>query len=264
MTQLDPNSPLMTVVGLGALKGVHERKGKTGGVIAAVFFMVAGIALAIGGIAWGLYEVYTFGSSRWDDASPAIILGGGIGGVMFLGGAWSLFNSLRTWKLAVGLYDQGLGVVGNGGVQQVRWDQVTETYQQVTRHYTNGVYTGTTHRYTIVVDGKKTVFDDKLKGVEDLGNAIQNGVSNALFPRFAAAINNGQRVNFGPLGLDREHLYSGNKSLLWSEIKGVKLDRGNISIKKEGGWFSWASVTVPQVPNFFVFYALLRNFTKIE
>ena len=85
-----------------------------------------------------------------------------------------------------------------------------------------------------------------------------------LFPRYATAINNGQRVNFGPLGLDREHLYSGNKSLLWSEIKGVKLDRGNISVKKEGGWFSWASVTVPQVPNFFVFYALLRNFTKIE
>lgn len=264
MTQLDPNHPLMTVVGLGSLKGVHERKSKIPGLIAALFFMFIGIVAAIAGIGWGLYEVYTFGSSRWDDAWPAILLGGGLGGLVFLLSAWSVFNTLRSWKLAVGLYEQGIGVVGNSGVQQVRWDQVTETYQQVTRHYTNGVYTGTTHRYTIVVDGKKTVFDDKLKGIEDLGNAIQNGVSNVLFPRYATAINNGQRVNFGPLGLDREHLYSGNKSLLWSEIKGVKLDRGNISIKKEGGWFSWASVTVPQVPNFFVFYALLRNFTKIE
>ena len=264
MTQLDPNHPLMTVVGLGTLKSLHDRKNRMVGLIAAIVFAFVGLAIAVAGTVWGLYDVYTFGSSRWDDSWPAIFFGLLIGGIIFVACAWSIFNTLRTWKLAVGRYDNGLGVVGNSGVQQVRWDQISEIYQQVTRHYTNGVYTGTTHRYTIIVDGKKQVFDDKLKGVEDLGNAIQEGVTNVLFPRYATAINNGQRVNFGPLGLDKQNIYSGNKSLPWAEIKAVKIQRGTISIKKEGGWFNWSAVTVPQVPNFWIFYSLIRNFTKVE
>lgn len=264
MNNLEPTHPLQNVTGLGSMKTLHERKGRVMGLVAALFFLFVGLVLIIAGVGWGLYQVMQFGSSRWDDALPAIALGAILGGLIAAASAWSVFGSLRDWKLTVGLYDQGLGIVTNSGLQQVRWDQVTESYQQVTRHYTNGVYTGTTHRYTIIVDGKRQIFDDKLKGIEDLGNAIQNGVSNALFPRYAQAINNGQRVSFGPLALDKDNIYAGKKAVAWSDIKAVKLDRGNISIKKEGGWFNWASVSVPQVPNFFVFYALVRNFAKVE
>jgi len=264
MTTLDPNHPLTGVVGLGALQAVHDRKGRKTNLIAAVLFALLGLGLAVAGVGYSLYEVYSFGSSRWDNVMPALLLGLGLGGLFFVIGAWSLFSLWRSWKLTVGRYDQGLAVVSNSGVQQLRWDQISEIYQQVTRHYTNGVYTGTTHRYTIVVDGKKQAFDDKLKNVEELGNAIQDGVSAAIFPRYAAAINNGQRVNFGPLGIDKDNIYAWKKSVPWSEIKAVKIERGSISIKKEGGWFSWAAVTVPQVPNFWVFYALIRNFATVE
>jgi len=37
-----------------------------------------------------------------------------------------------------------------------------------------------------------------------------------------------------------------------------------ISVKKDKGWFNWATVTVPQIPNFFIFYELIGRFTKIE
>ncbi len=264
MTQLDPNHPLTGVVGLGALQAVHERKSRVLNLVMSVIFLLVGIGIAVAGVGYGLYEVMTFGSSRWDDATPAILLGLVIGGLIFFASAWGLFSVLRSWKLVVGRYEQGLGVVSNSGVQQLRWDQIAEIYQQVTRHYTNGIYTGTTHRYTVVIDGKKQTFDDKLKDVEALGNAIQDGVSGVLFPRYAAAINSGQRVDFGPLGLDKQNIYSGKKSLPWSEIKAVKIQSGTISIKKEGGWFNWSAVTVPQVPNFWVFYALIRNFAKVE
>jgi len=89
------------------------------------------------------------------------------------------------------------------------------------------------------------VLDNKLPGIEQLGNEIVKGSSIALFPRYWQALQSGQRLTFGPLALDKQGLYSGNKSLQWSEIKAIKIQQGVISVKKEGGWFNWASVTVP-------------------
>ena len=106
--------------------------------------------------------------------------------------------------------------------------------------------------------------DDKFDKVEDLGSAIQNAATRALYPRYAEALNSGQRVTFGPLALDKQGLYAGQKSLTWGEIKAVKLAQGVLSVKKEGGWFNWTTATVPQIPNFFVFYDLLGRLTKVE
>ena len=59
-------------------------------------------------------------------------------------------------------------------------------------------------------------------------------------------------------------MYAGQKALTWGEIKAVKLAQGVLSVKKEGGWFNWTTATVPQIPNFFVFYDLLGRLTKVE
>ena len=48
------------------------------------------------------------------------------------------------------------------------------------------------------------------------------------------------------------------------DIKAIKISQGIISVRKEGGWFNWATVTVPQVPNFWVFLDLVSRFTKVE
>jgi hypothetical protein len=98
--------------------------------------------------------------------------------------------------------------------------------------------------------------------VEELGNQVQKGTAACCFP--LAAIQNGQRVTFGPLALDLKGLYSGKKELTWQEIKGVKIAQGVISIKKEKGWFNWATVTVPQIPNFWIFYELIGRFATVE
>ncbi len=49
----------------------------------------------------------------------------------------------------------------------IRWDQVEAVWQAVTRRYYNGIYTGTTHLYTVRRwDRTKTVFNDQIKNVE--------------------------------------------------------------------------------------------------
>ena len=94
---------------------------------------------------------------------------------------------------------------------------------------------------------------------------MQNGVASVLYPRYVQALKNGQKITFGPLAMDQTKLYSGNKELTWAEVPTVKVDRGIISVKKEGkGWFNWTSVSVPQIPNFYVFLSILDSLGKLE
>jgi hypothetical protein len=79
-----------------------------------------------------------------------------------------------------------------------------------------------------------------------------------------AALKAGSRLEFGPLALDYNKLYAGKKELAWDEIKSIRVRGGSVSVKNEKGWFQWARSSVPQIPNFFIFYALLKNFTTVE
>jgi hypothetical protein len=210
------------------------------------------------------YDAYnTRGLTRVDNAiiPPLCIAVGALGlGAALLVSAW------RNWPLAAALYEHGVALNSRKGVRQAAWTDIDAVWQAVTRHYTNGVYTGTTHVYTVRTSaGDKLVFDDRLgKQVEQLGQAIQRGATGTLFPRYAQLLQNGQRLTFGPLALDREKLYAGKKELRWDEIKAIKIEKGNISIKKDKGWLNWASASVPQIPNFFIFYELISRFAKVE
>jgi hypothetical protein len=259
----NPNSPFQTVVGLGAVKSEHPAKGSKwtavtvgvlGGVATPVLLLVA---LFLG------YNAYSrHGLLRVDNAVVLPLIAAA---VAFIIGALALFNAWRFWPLAAVLYEDGLALNRREGLQVVRWTQISTVKQAVTKHYYNGVYTGTTHLYTLeTTDHVKLQLNDRLTRVEDLGKAVQHGVSNALFPQYVQALQSGQRLTFGPLSLDAQKLYSGSKELAWSEIKAISINKGIISVKKEKGWFSWASVTVPQIPNFFIFVEIVSRLTTVE
>ena len=260
----DPNSPFRGVVGLGALKSEHPRRGsRWPAVIFGVIFIAAAPVLALVALFLGFEAYSQHGLMRVDDGPVIPLLV--IAVIGFVIGALVLFNAWRTWPLAAVLYEDGLAVNRRQGLQVVRWNQVDWVKQAITRHYYNGVYTGTTHLYTIATqDQVKIQLSDQLSKIEDLGKAVQQGVSGALWPRYLRALQAGQRLTFGPLGLDSQKLYSGNKELPWSEIKAISIKKGIISVKKEKGWFNWASVTVPQIPNFFIFLEIAGRFTNLE
>lgn len=264
MMTTDANSPFMGVIGLGNLKTEYKNSGRRRWIrlIFGVLCLLATPFLLLL-TAFVAYQAYN-DSGQYKVVDSAIIpLIGAL--VAFLIGIAIVVSAWRSWGLAAALFENGVAYQSRTGLQQSNWADVTAVWQRVTRHYTNGVYTGTTHVYTLQTNtGQKIVFDDRLgKGVEELGKAVQRGARNALFPRYFTAVQNGQRVDFGPLALDNQKLYAGKKELPWGEIKAVKISKGQISIQKEKGWFNWASVTVPQVPNFFIFYDLVGRFTKI-
>ena len=265
MTALTPNSPFNAVTGLGALKAsyAYANRSKWSTLITGLVFLGGAGALVLLAIYLGVDAYINFGPVRVDNAIiwPLVLsLISLVIGVLVVISAW------RNWPLAAALYEGGLAFNNRGGLQQVRWNEITSVLQNVSRHYTNGVYTGTTHVYTIVgTAGQKIVLDDRLgKQVEELGREVQTNSIEHLFPRYWQSVQAGQKVAFGPLALDQNKLYAGKKELAWSEVKAVRIKNGVISIQKDKGWLQWASASVPQIPNFFVFYALIGRFAQVE
>ena len=133
------------------------------------------------------------------------------------------------------------------------------------KRYVNGVYTGTHYLFTVrTSDGRTMKLDNRFSGVEAIGEAIVRASASTLLPRYRQALAAGQRVDFGPVAIDARGIYSGGKSAGWNEVKAVRVERGMLSVAKEGKWLSWSSAMVASIPNFFVLFTLLPQFTRVE
>jgi len=169
-----------------------------------------------------------------------------------------LYRSWRAYVCSDGL----LSVRGNK-IEPFRWDQIEAMWRSVTKHYTNGIYTGTTHVYTVrSSDGRQVVFNDRFANVEQLGDTISREVTNRLLPQVIRAYHAGNTITFGPLSISQQGVSNGKELLQWSQIKEMGVNRGVVTVKKEGKWLNWSSVMAAKVPNIFVFMALVNYVLK--
>jgi hypothetical protein len=242
-------SPFLTCFELGPEKSEHPIKAwnKWGNLVVGVVLTGAGVAALLLAV-----------------MSASITMG--LAFLVCLGlGGWCLYLAWHDWSQAVAVFDRGIAVAHGEDVREIPWEDVASVFQSITKHYTYGIPTGTAYLYTVqLADDTKYKFDNKFKDIEALGKEIQTNVSNTLYPKYIAALKAGSRLEFGPLALDYNKLYSGKKELNWDEVKSVKIQGGFVSVKKDKGWLRWASAGVPQIPNFFILYALLKEFGLVE
>jgi hypothetical protein len=266
--QMSLDTRFVGVSGLGPLLSQHpmSRNGRLGSVFLALVCFAATPLMV--NLTAERYDLATntdspvfVNTSPWYIYWPAAL-----GAVLLLLGIWLLFTMARNWKTAAAVYEQGLALSDPSGLRQFRWDAVDEVRQSVTKYYRNGVHTDTIYVYTVRThDGRTLKFNNRFAQIQALGDAIQRNVSAALLPRYVQALNSGQRLSFGPLAIDRQGLYAGDKSLPWAEIEAVEIQNGAIAIKNAAGdWCNWAPVKLAQVPNFWVFYEIISYLTKME
>jgi hypothetical protein len=260
---MQSESPFQSVYDLGSLVSEHPVKWTHRWGNAAVGVALVGIG--IGCLLFGAVNALpSLSGGSAEVLGTACILSLAGLGALALGG-WCLFAAVKNWEQAVALFERGFAFAGSGGARSIPWEEVTAVWQSIVKHYTNGIYTGTSHRYTVQLsDDTRYILNDKFQAVETLGSAVQKSVTQALYPKYVAALKAGSRLEFGPLALDYNKLYAGKKELAWDEIKSIRVRGGAVSVKKDKGWFRWANSSVPQIPNFYIFYALLKNFTAVE
>lgn len=176
-------------------------------------------------------------------------------GLLFFYLLWQFPNFNRTAAAKrLYIFDRGMVLADkNGPVDVYLWESMT-ALQDITRHYTNGVYTGTTYIYTLMKPGAKARKITQFYETPDKwGPQIQQGITEAQAPRAMASVAAGQTCQFGDLTIDRGGIGRGNKRLSWPEIEEVKISRGFVSVRKAGKWLNWSGKQVKEIPNVFVF-----------
>jgi len=247
------------VLGLGKPKQVYpvRKSTKWGNVIGAVLLLVGGGVVLL----WGVWETYT----RWQANGPAVIVKTIttpliISGFAFLFGLLLAWNAYSSWKKAAVLYENGFAYQDRKGLHTARWDEVSSMTAAVTRHYTNGVYTGTTHVYTIFKkDSTKIILNDSIQKVEEVASTIRGGVYPLLYQLYAQSYNAGKPVSFGPVVLSKiDGIQIGKKSYPWDQVSKVSIHQGFVQVaKKGGGWFSGASAAAATIPNLEVMLSII-------
>ncbi len=186
-----------------------------------------------------------------------------IGLVLFAGGIWTLIKLFLNSNRRVIVYEQGVVRMNKSLTEVVRWEDVDTFLQAVTKHYINGIYTNTTHIYTLCrSNGKAVKFGDTIRKVEALGDTLQREVTRVLLPKFIEAYNMGDTLTFGPLSMSQEGLSNGKEMLSWSQVQDVQVRQGIVSVQKEDQWTNWSPVGIARIPNFYAFMALVDSVLK--
>jgi hypothetical protein len=142
---------------------------------------------------------------------------------------------------------------------------VAFVWQRIVRYYRNGVYTGTSYKYTVQrSDGAQIVMTELFRNVGQVGDRLQREVTNRLAPQALAAANAGQTLPFGPFNLNRQGLATPKGSLAWGEVQQVTAVRGMVMIQQRGQRAAKAFGGVDKVPNLYVFLFVAEALLKAQ
>ena len=254
-----------TAFGLGAPQAYYPVKNgnRVGNLVAGIIFLGVAVILFL----YGLYDTYTaymrHGPATIDEHLIAPLLISAV--LFFLGllGGWAAYNN---WNKGVVVYGNGFAARDRKGVRTWLWTDVISYSAAVTRHYTNGIYTGTTHIYTIYnKQNERLVFADLYKNVEQLGQAIEAASFPMRYENARQLYNTGQPVIFGPVAISKAGIVIGKKTYPWAEVKQVSIHQGVLKVsKKDGGWFSGASATAPSIPNLRVLLSIIDQVVGVK
>lgn len=233
---------------------------KTGNLLLSILFLLGALA----SLAYGLFTAYTAYMQH-----GAMVLGGKLIPsliitasllVLVLVAGWGAYSN---WHRGAVLYEKGFAVRSRKGIRNWRWEDIAAIKMNITRQYTNGIYTGTTHEYTLLnQQNERLTIDDALVKVDELAEAIQQNVFARLYEPAAQQYNQGKPLAFGPLVISKLGLQFGKKTIPWEEVKEVSLKRGNLKVSRKQS--RGASVPVHAIPNLNVLLAILQQVVGLK
>lgn len=208
--------------------------------------------------------VSVIGFAGGDDTTFIGVIAAIVAVIAALGLAQRLYTRSANADAALYLFDGGMIVIGkHARISAFRWEQMS-VMQNITRHYRNGVYTGTTYRYTLNDGrGEPIVIGNAFAFPEQWGPMIQEAVTRAQLPTAVDAILRGETLRFGDIDINGGGLAVGRKSVTWSQIEKIEIKQGYVSVSVAGKWLSLTTKAVSQIPNVFVFLTLSERLQEL-
>lgn len=255
-----PDAFISLVVGLGARRRFFPVKpiNRVGSLVIALLLTGGSLLVFVYGLylAYLAYQQHGLVMIESALAGPLMICL-----IMLVLAGVAGWAAYANWNKGAALYERGFALRDRKGLQTWRWEDILTMTTAVTRHYTNGIYTGTTHFYTLVDrKGLKLVLGDIYFKVEELAKAIQEAIYPLLYEQAAQQFNAGQTLSFGPVSVSRAGFQVGKKAYPWSEVCQVSIHQGTLKISRNGGgWFNGSSLPASIIPNLNVLLNLIHQ-----
>jgi hypothetical protein len=255
----------ITATGLGAPRTYFPvKKWNRWGNLVICLVLLAGALLIL---LYGIYITYLAfeqnGPAMIDDKLPVPLVIALILAALGLLAGWSAY---ANWRKGALVCERGFAYNDRKGLQVWNWEDVVSMRSAITRHYTNGIYTGTTHVYTLLNrQDQRLVLSDSLGKVEELAKLIDESIFPRLYKLAADQYNSGQEIISGPVAISKAGITISRKTYPWSEVKEVTIHRGVLKVsRKEGGWFSGASASASSIPNLGVLLTIIHQVVGIK
>jgi hypothetical protein len=102
------------------------------------------------------------------------------------------------------------------------------------------------------------VLNDIISNIGTAGEIIADMVTRVKLPQAIELFKAGNTLNFGKLSISLQGVSNSKETIAWEQVKGINVNAGVVTVKKDNQWLSWSSVRVATIPNFFVFLALVK------
>ena len=205
-----------------------------------------------------LHGAIVFGSN--------IVWPGSIAIILLIISIWFVWLAYTRWELIGIEYQNGFAFKDHKGLQTWSWQDITSIRTAITRQYTNGIYTGTSHVYRVTgKNGRQLVLNDSLSNVEQIASIIEEKTFPVLYAQAFKKFTDGNFLAFGVVKLNKSGLQVGKKDYKWEQIDSINLYNGVLQITKKGtGKLESSRIRVASLPNFRVLDSILRQMVGIQ
>lgn len=153
----------------------------------------------------------------------------------------------------------GLILAADNGNELVRWDAIVEvfinsSYQQQTDRNLYDARLQLHNGKTLDLHWSSSP-GDKTNHAAD---AIQYETLRRRLPDAVSKLATGEPVTFGPYAITPDGIRRGRRLLSWQRLCAAVMQRGNVCIQEQEKTRPWHCTPVSQIPNVFVFMALVN------
>ena len=265
MNDLQIPDAFLPVIALGAPRGYFPVKRwiRWGNLVLSFLFLSTAVLVFLFGMYTTTVAVQQNGPAMIDDRLPVPL---GFAFILFMLGLLAGWGTYANWNKGVAAYAGGFAYNDRRGLQVWHWQELVSLTSSITRHYTNGIYTGTTHHYTLYNrQNQRLVLSDSIAKVEQLAKTIDEKTFPLLYAPAADRYNLGQAIVFGPVTISKSGIVIGRRTISWAGVKEVSLHKGTLKVsRKEGGLFSGARASASAIPNCGVLITIIQQVVGLK
>jgi hypothetical protein len=176
-----------------------------------------------------------------------------------------VWDMRRNSDIRVDVHRDGLRIHRAGAWRTIAWDDVVMYTTRVDRMgksiWTMNLWSDVARTRVIVRtrDGEEIELSSALDGLLKVGARIRSESLARLRKAARRDLAAGKTLDFGRLSLDDEAIHREGKKVAWPEVASVRVEGGDIVVRRKGDRLAWSRDAYPGTPNAHLFVDLAER-----